>query len=615
MGRISDEDVMRVRDATDLVSLVSETVVLKQKGRLFWGNCPFHGEKTPSFKIDPATQLWHCFGCSKGGDAFGFIMEAEHLEFPDAVRRLAGRARIDIVEQGGPGLPVGRKERLTAACDAAAEYFHRELTTSRAAGARDARDYLAKRDFGSDVARRWLLGYAPPARGALARHLTEAGFSRDEIVDANLALQDGASLKDRFFGRIMFPITDLHGRTIAFGGRVVGSGEPKYLNSQETPIFHKSANLYALDRSRNAIVTTGTAVVVEGYTDVIALHEAGIDNAVATLGTALSERHVKLLGRFGKRVVYLFDGDEAGRRAALRAVEFLDWSITPEAGSGQVSLDVALIPGGMDPADYVSAEGVDRMREMIDGARPLLEFAIDSRLAQHDLTRPEGRSSALADAAALLAPVRDSLLGKDYMNYLAGRLQTDFATVQRAVPRVKPAPRQQQAPGDAAPGSRPAAITLTAETKAERELVRLAAEAPRLRARARELLDGEVIADPTARSLLALVLGAGDAAKEELFSAVARTDREAAEQLSGWLLDGREGEQVEYAFREVAARVKEFALGRLIFIKKSELRALDPKQDSEAYDRLFGEIAELQRAQQALKAREAVPTDETEHST
>lgn len=614
MGRISDQDVARVRDATDLVSLVSETVVLKKKGRLFWGNCPFHGEKTPSFKIDPATQLWHCFGCNRGGDAFGFVMQAENLDFPDAIRRLAERARIEIIEEGGPGLPAGRKERLTAACEAAAEFFHVQLTTSRTEGATAARDYLARRGFGLDVAKRWRLGFAPPGRDALVRHLTGAGFTRDEIVDANLALADGPRTKDRFFARIMFPITDLHGRTIAFGGRVVGSGEPKYLNSQETPIFHKSANLYALDRSRNNIVTSGTAVVVEGYTDVIALHEAGITNAVATLGTALTERHVKLLARFGKRVVYLFDGDEAGRRAALRAVEFLDWSITPEAGSGQIALDVALIPGGMDPADYVGAEGAGAMRAIIEGAQPLLRFAIDTRLEAHDLSRPEGRSAALADAAALLTPVRESLLGKDYMGYIAGRLQTDFTTVQRAVPaarlqRTSPDSRQQE------PAQTRPAAPLTVEQKAEMELARLAAISPGVRAGARDLLAQGAMADETAKRLITTIADAGTAVGDDLYAAVAKADAEAAELVSGWLVDAREVEQVEYAFREVAARVKEFALGRQILTKKAELRGLDPKQDPEAYDRLFGEIAELQRAQQALKARVAGMTDgEMEHT-
>ncbi|MDZ4166793.1 MAG: DNA primase [Coriobacteriia bacterium] len=613
MGRISDEDVARVRDATDLVSLVSETVVLKQKGRLFWGNCPFHGEKTPSFKIDPTTQLWHCFGCSRGGDSFGFIMEAEHLEFPDAVRRLAERARIDIIEDGGPGVPAGRKERLIGACEAAADFFHKELTTSRAAGAKEAREYLAARGFGSDVARRWRLGYAPSGRDTLVRALLSAGFTRDELVDANLALADGASLKDRFFNRIMFPITDLSGRAIAFGGRVVGKGEPKYLNSQETPVFRKSATLFALDRSRADIVAQATAVVVEGYTDVIALHEAGIPIAVATLGTALTQQHVKLLGRFGKRVVYLFDGDEAGRRAALRAVEFVDWMATPEAGRSRVDLDVALIPGGMDPADHVAAEGAEATREVIASAVPLLQFAIDTRLEGHDLTRPEGRSAALVDAASVLTPVRESLLGKDYINYLAGRLQTDFATVQRAVPHARRQPPGAGEESTIAPADVP--VRLSAEIKAEREVVRIAALHPSVRARARDLLVEGAVADETARRVLELVLDAGSAVDKDLFAFVSARDRDAGEMLSGWLVDAHEVEQVEYAFREVVARIKEFALGRLILSKNAELRALDPKRDRQAYDRLFGEIADAQRRQQELRVHGAGTTDqETEPS-
>lgn len=612
MGRIPDEDVARVRDATDLVSLVSETVVLKQKGRLFWGNCPFHGEKTPSFKIDPATQLWHCFGCNRGGDAFGFVMEAEHLEFPDAIRRLADRARIDIREEGGQGVSASRKDRLIACSEAAADYFYRELTTSKAPGASAAREYLAKRGFGTAVAKRWRLGYAPGGRGNLVRELTRAGFSRDEIVEANLALADGASLKDRFFDRIMFPIADLHGRVIAFGGRVVGKGEPKYLNSQETPIFHKSATLFALDRSRNEIVANGTAVVVEGYTDVIALHESGIPTAVATLGTALTERHVKLLGRFGKRVVYLFDGDEAGKRAAMRAVEFVDWSATPEAGSSRVELAVALIPGGMDPADLVAAQGPDAVRGLVDGASPLLKFAIDVRLEAHDLGTPEGRSAALTDAASVLAPVRDSLLGADYANYLADRLRVDYQTVVRSVPRTLaariPATRADEPRGAE---DRP----LTAEQRAERELVRLAAIAPVVRAQARDLLHEGAVSDETARRLLSAVCEAGEATGQDLFGLVAGRDKQAAAILSAWLVDAQEVEQVEYAFREVASRVKELAVGRVILSKKAELRSLDPGRDAETYDRLFGEIAELQRVQQSLRDRGTGTTDEETEQT
>jgi DNA primase len=251
---------------------------------------------------------------------------------------------------------------------------------------------------------------------------------------------------------------------------------------------------------------------------------------------------------------------------------------------------------------------------MIEDAPPLLRFAIDSRLEAHDLSRPEGRSAALADAAAVLTPVRESLLGKDYMGYIAGRLQTDFSTVQRAVPRARTRPSGQGEPASRQTATPPKA--LSTDVKAERELVRLAAVAPAVRSRARDLLTEGAVSDATAARLLTLIADAGSAVEDALFTAVSRIDRDAAEQLSGWLVDAHDVEQVEYAFREVAARVKELALGRLIFTKKAELRALDPTHDPEAYDRLFGEIAELQRAQQAVKARQTGFTDvETEHST
>ncbi len=361
MGRITDEDVARVRDATDLVALINERVLLKPKGRLFWGLCPFHGEKTPSFKVDPATQLWHCFGCGLGGDAFGFVMKIDNVEFPDAVRLLADRANIELVEAEG-GVPRGKKERLYAALETATEYYHRVLTGSRDSAPAEAREYLAKRGFTSEVAKTWRLGFSP-GRGALVKHLSERGFTVEEMVEANLALRpDAGPAKDRFYGRIMFPIADLQGRVVAFGGRVLDKGEPKYLNTNDTPVFRKSANMYGIDRAKGSMTSTGTSVVVEGYTDVIALHEAGLTNAVATLGTALTQQHVKLLGRFSRRVVYLFDGDEAGMRAADRAVEFVDRDVTTDAYASRVLLDVAMIPDGKDPADFVGVHGGEATR-------------------------------------------------------------------------------------------------------------------------------------------------------------------------------------------------------------------------------------------------------------
>ena len=276
-GGISEEDIQKVREANDLVSVIGERSPVKQRGRDFWCCCPLHNEKTPSFKIDPALQLWHCFGCGEGGDVFAFVMKTEDLSFPEAVRRLAERAHIEITESGGrPGEGAGRKARLKAVCAEAAEYYHAQLMRNPGPDASAARSYLAGRGLGGEVPKTWQLGFAP-GRGSLVRHLAAAGFTAEEMQQANVALvgKGDGKLRDRFYNRVMFPIRDPQGDCIAFGGRVVGAGEPKYLNSQETPLFHKSQVLYGLDKAKAAMAATGTAVVCEGYTDVIALHEAG----------------------------------------------------------------------------------------------------------------------------------------------------------------------------------------------------------------------------------------------------------------------------------------------------------------------------------------------------
>lgn len=614
MGRISDEDVARVRDATDLVTLIAERIVLKQKGRLYWGLCPFHGEKTPSFKVDPGTQLWHCFGCGRGGDAFGFVMESDKVDFPDAVRLLAERARIDIVEElGGSAVPRGRKDRLIAACEEAADYYHRVLTGSRDAKPSQAREYLAGRGFGSDVAKKWRLGFAP-GRQAIVKHLTAAGFSADELVDANLALKsDTGQLKDRFYDRIMFPIADLEGRVIAFGGRVLGSGEPKYLNTNDTPIFRKSANMYAIDRAKALMTSSGTAVVVEGYTDVIALHGAGVTNAVATLGTALTRQHVKLLGRFAKRVVYLFDGDEAGMRAADRASEFIDADATPEAGGSRVELFVAMIPEGKDPADLVAAQGAVALNEVVESAVPLLQFSIDRRLARWDLDRPEERTRALKEAAEVLSPVKDSMLADDYANYIADKLSaigtaTDFATVKRAISQARPTVGRggaEQAGAEATVGSE--AID-TPRTKVERELLALLTGFVGIRGKARELLAGSLLSTPEHVAMAELLADAGEGlTAAEMSGLLEQRVPGSAKELAAARLVASGGEPDVLA-EGLERRLKEFELERRIAVGRTQLKSPGSFKSSAEYDEVFREVSALQRALDALR-RGAVVTE------
>lgn len=443
MAGISDEDIQKVRDASDVVAVIGERVPVKQKGRDFWCCCPLHQEKTPSFKIDPSTQLWHCFGCGEGGDVFSFIMKTEDLTFPEAVRRLAERAHIDIVEEGGRGVPASQKARLKEICARTAEFYHTQLMRGRGPEADAARSYLAGRGFGGDVPKKWSLGFAP-GRGALVRHLTQLGFKAADMIAANVALDGrGGPVRDRFYNRVMFPIFDVSGDCIAFGGRVIGTGEPKYLNSQETPLFHKSQVLYGLDHAKAAMAATGVAIVVEGYTDVIALHEAGIENAVATLGTALTLRHIRVLSRHAsKRIVYLFDGDAAGQRAADRALAFIDRSMTPEAGRSQVDLVAVTLPDNLDPAEFVAARGADALRALVDDAKPLLEYGIERRLASHNLESAEGRARALEDCLGVLAPIKDSILAKDYAVRLAGRLRLRENDVLEALAAKEP-PRYQ----------------------------------------------------------------------------------------------------------------------------------------------------------------------------
>lgn len=442
-GFISDEDIQRVREASDIVAVIGERVPVKQRGRDFWCCCPIHNEKTPSLKIDPALQLWHCFGCGAGGDIFGYVMKTEDMSFPEAVRRLAERAHIDIAETGGrAGVSSSRKARLKDICAETAAFYHLQLMRNPAQLAADARAYLAGRGLGGEVPKRWNLGFAPGS-GALVRHLSSKGFKPDEMMEANVATKgrDGR-LRDRFYNRVMFPIADVQGDCIAFGGRVIGKGEPKYLNSQETPVFHKSQVLYGLDKAKAAMASTGVAVVVEGYTDVIALHEGGLQNAVATLGTALTIRHIRVLGRHAqKKIVYLFDGDAAGQRAADRALAFIDESMTPEAGKSRIELCAVTLPDNLDPAEFVAARGADALRELVAGAQPLLEYGIERRLSEHDLSKAEGRMRALSEALGVLAPIKDSLLAKDYAVRIAGRVRAREEDVLEQLARLSPVRR------------------------------------------------------------------------------------------------------------------------------------------------------------------------------
>lgn len=423
---ITEEDKERVRAATDLVQLVSETVILKQRGQEFWGCCPFHGEKTPSFHVIPATGLWKCFGCGAGGDCFGYVMRRENLEFPEAVRFLADRAGIELQEErsanAGP-----KRSRLRELMEATVSYYHRMLLRGKSEGAASARSYLAGRGFGQAVCKRWKLGYAP-GRGQLVAHLKELGFSYQEMIAANVAVSRGGRTYDRFYERAMFPICDEQGNAIALGGRVIGSGEPKYLNSSETALFHKSKNLFALDRAKESITASAEALVVEGYTDVIALHEAGFTNVVAALGTALTLDHVKTLSRFRvRRIVCMFDGDVAGQRAAERCIQYLDKT--------EANIMAVVLPNGQDPAEFLGSHAPDELRSELDAAQPLMDFVLSRRISALELDTPGRRAKALDTLSEVLAPLASSVLLDTYAVRVADTLGFSVEDVRSAIQR------------------------------------------------------------------------------------------------------------------------------------------------------------------------------------
>lgn len=424
---ITDEDKERVRQATDFVQLVAETVELRQRGQEFWGCCPFHGEKSPSFKVNPATGLWHCFGCGDGGDVFSYVQRRENLDFPDAIRYLADRAGIELQEERG-GRRGPRKTRLMEALGAAEEYYHTMLMRGRGAGPDEARRYFAGRGFGSAVCRRWGLGFAP-GRGQLVAQLRAKGFTSAELIAADLAQERSGRVVDRFYDRVMFPIHDERGRTIAFGGRVIGpkrDNVAKYVNTRDTAAFNKGKHLFAYDRAKEAMAATGEAIVCEGYTDVIAMHEAGFTNTVAALGTAFRLDHVRLMERQRvSRIVCMFDGDAAGQRAAERAIRYLDKT--------SAALMCVVLPNNQDPMEFLADHGADALRPILAAARPLMDFVFEKRLEGYDLSAPGRRVRALEDMAGVLALLKRSVLLDEYATRLADALGMDVEETKRAI--------------------------------------------------------------------------------------------------------------------------------------------------------------------------------------
>jgi len=482
-GRASSRDLAAsVRSAGDIVELVSDYVLLKRAGSRYKGLCPFHQEKTPSFTVDPHAQLFYCFGCQQGGDLFRFVMLYEKVGFREALEMLARRFGVSLPDRsrGEPGL----RERILEANRLAEAYYRKQLHDPEAG--RRARAYLAERGLSRETIEALGLGYAPDRWEALRGHLLSKGFEPSELVAAGLVLarEDGRGGYDRFRDRLVFPIRDAGGRTVGFGGRSLGDGEPKYLNSPETEAYRKGEHLYGFDRARGAIRREGYAVLVEGYFDLAALIQAGFEHAVATLGTALTPEQVRLLGRVTEKVVLSYDGDAAGSAATVRAVDLL-----LERG---FEVRAAVLPAGQDPDDFLRSAGPDSYRELLAGAPGWLDFLLE-REARGCASRSVGEKIAAINALLpRIAKLRSAVERAEWVRRIASAFAVEDDAI---VEELKAAARS------ARPSIRPRAVRPAESVReAEARLVPLLVSDPEARGRATASLEeADLEGSPVAR--------------------------------------------------------------------------------------------------------------------
>ncbi|GAA1793910.1 DNA primase [Planosporangium flavigriseum] len=613
-GRIRDEDIALVRERTSIVDVISEQVTLKPAGGgNLKGLCPFHDEKSPSFNVTPTRGFYHCFGCGAGGDAINFVMEIDHLTFAEAIERLAGRAGVQLrYEEAGPAptRQTGQRQRLVAAHAEAARFYAEQLGTR---GARPAREFLAQRGFDRAAAERYGCGFAPDAWDLLTKHLRQKGFTSEELVTAGLAREArSGSLIDRFRRRLLWPIKELSGDVIGFGARKLFDDDdgPKYLNTPETPIYKKSHVLYGVDMAKREIAKQGRAVIVEGYTDVMACHLAGVPTAVATCGTAFGGDHIGVLRRllmdtdaYRGEIIFTFDGDAAGQKAALRAFE--------DEQRFVAQTFIAVSPDNMDPCELRLAKGDVAVRDLVARRQPLLAFALRSVMSRYDLDTAEGRVAALRATAPLVAKIKDRALQPEYTRKLAGDLGMEIDTVQRFV--------AQAARGA---GATPLAASRrvaadpdidSPQRTVEREGLKLALQHPVLAGPMFDSVDSGAYLHPVHAALRAAIAEAGGAAAATDGVSWVDRVRDCCDDLAAKALVAElaveplhlGGEPDPGYVTVTLARLQLPSVNRRIADLKSKLQRLNPVTNVDEHLRLFGELVSLEQHARALRNQAA----------
>ncbi len=629
MARIRDEDVVTVRERARIDDVVREHVALKPAGGgSLKGLCPFHEERSPSFHVTPSKGFYHCFSCQAGGDVITFVKNIEHLTFAEAVEKLAAKYNVQLrYEEGSvaPGRQQGQRTRLVEANKVAAAFYVEQLAKPEA---EIGRRFLTERGFDSAAAVTFGVGYAPKSWDALTSMLRAKGFNDDELLAAGLVSQGNRGPYDRFRGRLVWPIRDLGGDVVGFGARKLHDDDegPKYLNTPETPLYKKSQVLYGIDLARKAIASSQRAVIVEGYTDVMACHIAGVEVAVATCGTAFGADHIRVLRRllmdqdaFKGEVVFTFDGDAAGRRAALKAFDD-DQKFVSQTF-------VAVEPNGLDPCDLRIAHGDEAVRELIAARIPLFEFAIRSALADVDLNTAEGRVTGLREAAPLVARIRDHALRPEYTRMLAGWLGMDVDPVRAAVASAlknpqRPAPVVEsrvpagEAPVVVAPVQlRPDPNNLNHHV--EREALKAALHRPGVVGPWFDTLESEAFTFPPHAGVHAAIITAGGAVagaslgeRGWVDAVLTASDDDVARSLVTALvvepLRSERGETDEIEDRYaigIVARLLELDAMRRVAEVKGRLQRVDAAAEPDEYERLTRDLFALEAYRRDLRTR------------
>ncbi|CAB4704900.1 unannotated protein [freshwater metagenome] len=604
-GRIRDEDVAYIRDRAPIDEIVGEYVQLKNAGGgAKKGLCPFHDEKSPSFHVTPSKGYFHCFGCQTGGDVIAFLMKIDHLTFTETIERLADRMGYTLrYDEGGSSTPVfsaGARSRLIAANTEAARFYQEQLNTSPDAA--HGRDLLTKRGFDKAACMQFGVGFAPDEWDALTKHLRAQGYSIDELETAGLSKMGQRGPIDRFRNRLTWPIKDISGDVVGFGCRKLASDEedqgPKYLNTPETPVYKKSQVLYGLDVAKKEIAKKRQAVIVEGYTDVMAAQLAGITTAVATCGTAFGADHIRILRRllmdddsFRGEVIFTFDGDAAGQKAALRAFSEDQKFVTQTF--------VAVEPDGLDPCELRQEKGDLALRDLIARRVPLFEFAIRAELAHHKLDSAEGRVNALNAAAPLVAQIRDKSLRPEYTRLLAGWLGSEVEIVSKAVAQgLKNQPKAQE--------SREVIVEDADAWRPDPNEARLILEREVLKARLQEaeLFTGALWSEiepgafthPAYRELRKTI------DEVSMISAETIADERIKVLYTELTVEPirADGKATLTYVESIVARLREVAISRSIAELKSSLQRLNPLENEIEYNAAFAQLVALESARRNL---------------